>query len=127
MSNAKHTPGPWKHIEEDGHNRIVGPDNEPLFMVGSYGQFGRNGPLPNRKTHISSICEEAANARLIAAAPETAAERDRLREVNAELLAALENLLAAANLFFGGDEGICSRDQARAAIAKATNNGGNHA
>jgi hypothetical protein len=32
------------------------------------------------------------NAALIAAAPETAAERDRLRHVNAELLAALTRL-----------------------------------
>jgi hypothetical protein len=33
-----------------------------------------------------------ANARLIAAATETAAERDRLRHVNADLLAALREL-----------------------------------
>jgi hypothetical protein len=35
-----------------------------------------------------------ANARLIAAAPETAAERDRLKKINAELLAALKAILA---------------------------------
>lgn len=37
--------------------------------------------------------EKQANGRLIAAAPETAAERDRLKEVNAELLAALRGML----------------------------------
>jgi hypothetical protein len=45
--------------------------------------------------HEDSYCamlENDANARLIAAAPETAAERDRLREVNAELLAALKRI-----------------------------------
>lgn len=36
------------------------------------------------------------NGRLIAAAPETAAERDRLREVNAELLAALRGMVIDA-------------------------------
>lgn len=105
MSNAKHTPGPWKHIEEDGHNRIVGPDNEPLFMVGSYGQFGRNGPLPIRKTHISSICEEAANARLIAAAP--------------ELLEACQRLIGSLGVMIGDPDNDGDIVFARAAIEKA--------
>ena len=36
-----------------------------------------------------------------------------------ELLAALENLLKAADLFFAENEGLCGREQARAAIASA--------
>ncbi len=73
-----------------------------------------------------------ANARLIAAAPETAAERDRLREINAELLAALDLLvdaidemqIAAAtgslNLVTDKMRAVLPlRTNARAAIAKA--------
>ena len=41
---------------------------------------------------VDSVNE--ADARLIAAAPETAAERDRLLTINADLLAALEDLQA---------------------------------
>ena len=37
--------------------------------------------------------EQHANAHMIAAAPETAAERDRLKEINAELLEALQTIL----------------------------------
>lgn len=40
---------------------------------------------------------DGAHGNLIAAAPETAAERDRLRAVNAELVAALRNMTALAN------------------------------
>jgi len=61
-----------------------------------------------------------ANARLIAAAPETAAERDQLREVNAELLAALESLVEMSD---DPIEYMACRsyriDAARAAIEKA--------
>jgi hypothetical protein len=64
---------------------------------------------------------DAQNAPILNAArdalPETAAERDRLREVNAELLEALVTLFDAVegNRITQGD---CN--QARAAIAKAT-------
>jgi hypothetical protein len=71
--------------------------------------------------HEDSYCamlENDANARLIAAAPETAAERDRLKEVNAELLAALKALYEATPDNEGGDLGEACR-QARAAISKA--------
>jgi len=62
--------------------------------------------------------DSEANARLIAAAPETAAERDQLREVNADLLAALE---AVNSAFISGDgaEMQGAIRQARAAIEKA--------
>ena len=58
---------------------------------------------------------------LLAAAPETAAERDRLREVNADLIAALEGL----EPMFCNDGPLLQVyateiAQARAAIAKAT-------
>src|SRR3990167_8336628 len=41
--------------------------------------------------------EVEANARLIAAAPETAAERDRLKATNADLLAAVRRALASTS------------------------------
>lgn len=60
------------------------------------------------------VCQD--NSRVIDAALKTAAERDRLKEINAELLDAL---IAITN------ESVCLQseivEQARAAIAKATN------
>jgi hypothetical protein len=102
----KHTPGPWTQWADT--NIIIG------LHSGS------------KRIENLRICEVAThtwqdqgryNARLIAAAPETAAERDRLREVNVELLEALVTLLDSVE----GKritQGDCN--QARAAIAKAT-------
>ena len=53
---------------------------------------------------------------------DTAAERDRLKEVNAELLAALEMFTAAMDMNLGSkhETAICyADDMARAVIAKA--------
>ena len=66
METAKHTPGPWEHKHE---------------MV--YGQDG------NTLAHV----RDEANAALIAAAPETAAERDQLKVQRDELLAVAEDAL----------------------------------
>ena len=77
----QHTPGPWT----TEHNApfvwgIYGPDNNWIAQT-----------LPKSDDGSADSPDQVeANARLIAAAPETAAERDRLREINAELLAALE-------------------------------------
>lgn len=82
-----HTPGPWVAKFEEAYY-VIGPDLGRVAMMmnlkGAHGLAGRR-----------SGEESAANARLIAAAPETAAERDRLKEINAELLAALEKLYDA--------------------------------
>ena len=59
--------------------------------------------------------EARANARLIAAAPETAAERDRLRAEVAELREALAGLLAGWKVGSGNPDRV---KQARAALAK---------
>ncbi|CAL8981576.1 hypothetical protein RHODGE_RHODGE_02863 [Rhodoplanes serenus] len=92
MSTTTHTPGPWT-VEDP-----LGP--ESLWIVEA-------GKEPHEWRCIAMVCrddlddhddfdvpigagEQQANARLIAAAPETAAERDRLRELNAELVAALK-------------------------------------
>ena len=73
-------------------------------------------------TQAKRFCELDANARLIAAAPETAAERDRLKATNAELLAVLAPILGAAEIDCLDDSSNVWRSlmlEARAALAKA--------
>ena len=70
---SKHTPGPWRIRQ-------------------SYADQTYTHVYSDTDDRIACTRSEA-NARLIAAAPETAAERDRLKEINAELLAALETLV----------------------------------
>ena len=77
---TQHTPGPWTMT------------NQPRFggrqrnIVGGPAQID----VATAQGHDADVAE--ANARLIAAAPETAAERDRLKAINAELLGALKRL-----------------------------------
>ncbi len=72
---GKHTPGPWR-ILNDG------------IDIANFRGIG-----------ICRLCDvtgyNKANAALIAAAPETAAERDSLKAINAELLKLLTELLKA--------------------------------
>src|SRR3990167_4574610 len=68
-------------------------------------------------------CGSQARARMIASAPETAAERDRLRALNAELIGELKNA-AAADEFYRHETSRSAylREfavRARAAIVKA--------
>ena len=70
----QHTPGPWRSNDTNVfQSNAVGS----VVMIASCG--GSALPYEERK----------ANARLIAAALETAAERDKLKESNAHLLATL--------------------------------------
>ena len=91
---SKHTPGPWAHINPDG------------YTVRHPQVYSDTGPVCNA-TWLGDgrINELRANARLIAAAPET--------------LEALQEIVAAAD-----GEGWSQLDatlaKARAAIAKAT-------
>lgn len=99
---TKHTPGPWKAVKLD-----TTPETPDIFMLGR--------EVPNHWTGIGTFhaggCERgnpenAANARLIAAAP--------------ELLAACEAFIAAYDAEawpIENDIGLFT--QARAAIAKA--------
>jgi len=115
---SEHTPGPW-FVEmpnwQTPHVWInaVGSSGVAKIETCDYGD-GKGERITD---------EDLANARLIAAAPETAAERDRLREVNAELLAALRPLAFFSGSFRDEED----RDRlhemfavARAAISKAT-------
>ena len=74
---TKHTPGPWRATD----TRIF--QDNPLNSVVAIASC--NGIALEHKEH-------QANAILIAAAPETAAERDRLKESNAHMLAALKKV-----------------------------------
>ena len=105
------TPGPWAAEDDHDGYRIEGRGNPS----------GTVAVLTARRSVTGK-----ADALLIAAAPETAAERDRLREVNADLLAALRVMVATVDrakgqpvTFHEGMSG-CSVTKARAAIAKAT-------
>jgi hypothetical protein len=72
---------------------------------------------------IEHWAERAANASLIAAAPEMDAEISRLRAINAELVKALHDVLPYAKAAIGLPEALWPHDSvilcARAALAKA--------
>jgi len=77
VNNSKHTPGPWSNtgLQIRAKNSLI---------------------LANVYKHLEvnqSKAEAEANARLIAAAPETAAERDKLKSINAELLGACKYVI----------------------------------
>ena len=67
-----------------------------------------------RYTLVGVKFVDGLTAQLIAAAPETAAERDELRKINAELVKALKTVVRVA-----GDRHTDEFDMARAAIARA--------
>lgn len=82
---TKHTPGPWIV-------RITASGN-PFIYEDAAGKniAGVAGTRPGIDAE-----ESQANAALIASAPDLLAERDRLKAVNAKLLAALDRLIFAA-------------------------------
>lgn len=69
---AEPTPGPWRYSEVIGGCFVYGSDGRQILSYKS-----------------SPSLENRANAKLIAAAPDTAAERDRLKAANVELVKAL--------------------------------------
>lgn len=79
----KHTPGPWV-VKESGEANvctIMRTDERNWLAI-----VRQNGEL--------SVATEAANAELMASAPDLLAERDRLREVNAGLIEAMQAIEA---------------------------------
>ena len=112
---AQHTLGKWVFRADDMMIVRLSPTGGLLDNL-HIAEIKRQGP------------ETEANARLIAAAPETAAERDRLKAEKAELVEALERLedytSRATNDLNDQDTGwyyqlIAATQKARAAIAKA--------
>jgi hypothetical protein len=81
MSESKPTPGPWR-VSNARPTKVRGFD-----ILAGYVKIVASAHLGHDL--YKDQAEREANARLIAAAPETAAERDRLKEVNAELLEVL--------------------------------------
>lgn len=98
MTN-KHTPGPWE--VRPSSNRLNGTAWRDIVSMGT--EF--------TGAYVGEALEQ--DAALIASAPDLLAERDRLREVNAELLAALKYWFDSK----AHPGHIAAR--ARAAIAKA--------
>ena len=97
-TEQKHTPGPWDYYLEPSDHYKHKIRSKPGLIC----------QLPGWVTHDELRLEQEANARLIAAAP--------------ELLEALEHYLIQDEIAegYGGGVGGSAREQARAAIAKAT-------
>ena len=113
MTEAKPTPGVWTVIEgiNGGWSIMAHLDDDVAGVCD-------RAPWPHRAD------ESRANARLIAAAPETAAERDRLKALVGELVG---NLASAADrlercIVQNGTDPEFAKDAVavyRAALAKA--------
>jgi hypothetical protein len=88
-NTAQHTAGPWEVLDK-------GPTQ--LLTIHHYDVDADSDGRP--RDYGEDICEIAdnqhqdANAALIAAAPDTASERDRLKAEVADLVAALRSALA---------------------------------
>ena len=78
---TKHTPGPW-HVNAIRANRIVGDETEVEFD---------KLQIHGANCTIATVYHRQ-DARLIASAPDLLAERDRLRALNAELLATMQEI-----------------------------------
>lgn len=133
---TKHTPGPWRVIEEEGCDRYGIDSTELSIIVFGSDELDEDGGCG---VQGNTREEMAANADIIAAAPETAEERDGLRESNADLIEALKTLLGekkvkgidGCRMFcdtcgspFPDSDRLCHHEEcpaniARAAIAKA--------
>ena len=85
---TKHTKGTWevKCLDLKSPNSIP---SKPILISSQQGLVATVSRLYKIGGVSVSSGQGEANAELIAAAPETAAERDRLKAVNAELLEAL--------------------------------------
>ncbi len=100
------TPGPWNvqgaaEFDGEGYGQ---PDIAPFRIIG-------NGwVLASVIGDVSDINAEA-NARLIAAAPETAAQRDRLEVANVELLDALTKAVGLCSYCDGTGKAYTHEDE----------------
>ena len=98
--------------------------NHAAWSVKKGGEFLRYMVVSEHGAPIAK-CNDEDTARLIAAAPETAAERDRLQAINAELVTALEAILPwlETDVEYAGSDAagllLDAIQQARAVVAKA--------
>ena len=107
MTN-KHTPGPWQVNKKVKTTVETCADGQGINIIADCSDVDG----------IRSRAEDQANAALIAQCPDLLAERDRLREVNAELLAALRDI-ERSDTSNGGTFVKELQSIARAALAKA--------
>lgn len=107
--SIQHTPGPWK-LSAPG-NKITGGG---VTLAHVYGHT----PETRRVTDRSATAEDAANARLIASAPELLSA---LKAIKARINGVWDDpdLMAFGPLSANGDDDIL--ELTTAAIAKATN------
>jgi len=113
---AAHTPGPWKLTGSPGTKRpqweyVYGGDRG-LQQIATIMQSTGSASTPDSQE------EAEANARLIANAPTTAAELERVKAQRDELREACRRALAYLELT-AGSRGVL-HDVLRAALAKAT-------
>ena len=101
MNNA--TPGPWA---------LDDYTDDSLILI-----YGEHGDNVAEIYHVSTGARSLANARLIAAAPDMAAEIERLKAERAVLLEALSKAVADLEDSVIGKRAL---DRAWAAIAKAS-------
>ena len=118
MGEAQHTPKPWVFTE-------ARQGDKPDYGTSGFVSSGDFQYAIAAIYHHSSNSHEA-NAHLIASAPELLEDNERLREVNAELLATLDDLDTSGGVEYCVDgwrdqyDGHSSKClSARAAIAKA--------
>jgi hypothetical protein len=111
-----HTPGPWNVVRDDS---ITGA----IDYIVSYGSRVV-AVLYEDARPASGLATIRADAELIARAPEMAAEIERLRDINAELIDALRPLVAQDCESWGCYNSNdpyhdCAPERARATLAKA--------
>ena len=120
MTTNQHTPGPWycpginsKYGVFDWKQANITTGNEYAPIIATV--------YTEDPTYLGEIDHNTmlANARLIASAPDLLAERDQLREINAELLASLDFMVQAADTEPGMSIYRAHIDVARAVIEKA--------
>lgn len=109
-----HTPGPWSFQKDylTVYSSSTGKTQAIAKVLFSLPHNAASPCVPRDQAE--------SNVHLIAAAPETAAERDRLKAINAELLEALEIIASQSSGIPGStNRADCMAAIARAAIAKA--------
>lgn len=123
---AGHTPGPWKTQRNDAKTYNIAADNDSAGLVAHVYSKGQSG---------ANTWQAAANASLIAAAPDLLAERNTLAAHVAELRKALRgcrDALTEAGKEAGSRNALATRPNlyelhaqaASAALAQTAQEGG---
>ena len=121
----QHTPGPWKwkwYSSPGEAQRLVSLDGEDILSAVD-GQVYDDYDSDSAHIDVSE-----ANARLIAAAPDTAAELERVKALNAEMVQALTAISELADAQQKAGDNYCAISfvgdylrKIRAILAKVSN------